>query len=139
MTGSTAKPTGNTRLSSLRMHYMKMSYSTLVAISLLLLHAVVFSQQAPKKPHSAVNNYASVQSILMPYNRLIHSAGVVVTYGDSSLENHALDLCLLPNKKSLVVLDRYGIAILNARTKKITYRWNYGKQNELKDLVSSYS
>ncbi len=36
---------------------------------------------------------------IMPYNRLIKSAGKVITYGDLSLENHTLDVRVLPNKK----------------------------------------
>jgi hypothetical protein len=31
---------------------------------------------------------------LMPFNRMVASAGAVVTFGDPKLENHALDLAV---------------------------------------------
>ncbi|MCW3117490.1 MAG: phosphoesterase, partial [Chitinophagaceae bacterium] len=79
------------------------------------------------------------QFSVMPYNRLIKSAGKVLMYGDPSLENHALDLCPLPGKKFIAVEDRYGIAIVNAQTNQIIERWVYTKENDWKDLMSTYS
>jgi YVTN family beta-propeller protein len=76
---------------------------------------------------------------IMPYNRLIQSAGKVITYGDSSLENHALDLSILPDNKNLVIEDRYGIAIVNINTKKIVSRWSFIHDRAWQNLVSSYS
>ncbi|WP_018615459.1 bifunctional YncE family protein/alkaline phosphatase family protein [Segetibacter koreensis] len=75
----------------------------------------------------------------MPYNRLLQSAGKVVTYGDPDLENHALDVTVLPDRKNVVVEDRYGIAILDIKTKKITNRWSFSGNAEYKDLMSTYS
>jgi DNA-binding beta-propeller fold protein YncE len=76
---------------------------------------------------------------VMPYNRLIHSAGKVITYGDSSLENHALDLCKLPDQKTLAIEDRYGIAIVDSKTNSIVARWSYNKEKEVRGLMSTYS
>jgi len=76
---------------------------------------------------------------VMPYNRLIRSAGRVITYGDSSLENHALDLCVLPDKKNIVIEDRYGIAVVDTRSNNIISRWTYLKEKEFKSLMSTYS
>ena len=76
---------------------------------------------------------------VLPYNRLIRSAGTVVTYGDVSLENHALDLCILPGNKEIAVEDRYGIAVFNLSTKKMQSRWSYRHSKEWSYLVSTFS
>jgi len=75
---------------------------------------------------------------VMPYNRLIRSAGQVITYGDRSLENHALDLCLLPDQ-NIVIEDRYGIAVVDCRSNNIISRWNYAKEKEFRTFMSTYS
>ncbi len=80
------------------------------------------------------NNYT-----VMPFNRLIRSAGQVITYGDSSLENHALDVCLLPDKKNIVIEDRYGIAVVDTRSNNIISRWSYIKEKEFRAFMSTYS
>ncbi|MEJ7678267.1 MAG: hypothetical protein WKG06_10485 [Segetibacter sp.] len=57
-------------------------------------------------PRTTINNHVSkipVQFIEMPFNRLIQSAGKVVTYGNPELENHTLDLTVLPDKKTLLL------------------------------------
>ena len=61
----------------------------------------------------------------MPFNRLVQSAGTVVTYGDPRLENHALDFTVLPGEKEMAVEDRYGIAVLDLATRQIKQRWTY--------------
>ncbi len=76
---------------------------------------------------------------LMPYNRLIESAGKVVTYGNKELENHALDLTVLPDNKSIAIEDRYGIAILDAATQKIICQWSFTYDTLYKNLMSTYS
>ncbi len=83
--------------------------------------------------------YLKGQFIEMPYNRMIQSAGKVVTYGNREQENHALDLTVLPDKKNIVVEDRYGISILNVNTKKIISRWSFSDDTAFKDLMSTYS
>jgi hypothetical protein len=75
----------------------------------------------------------------MPYNRLIQSAGKVVTYGNPELENHSLDLTVLPDKKNIVVEDRYGIAVLNLKSDKIITRWSFSDSTVYKGLMSTYS
>ncbi|MEP7109682.1 MAG: alkaline phosphatase family protein [Ferruginibacter sp.] len=77
--------------------------------------------------------------IIMPYNRLVKSAGKVITYGDPQLENHALDLCVLPGKKSIAIEDRYGIAIVNIKTNLIIARWSFNQEKEWVGFMSTYS
>ncbi|ULQ53786.1 alkaline phosphatase family protein [Flavihumibacter fluvii] len=76
---------------------------------------------------------------LMPYNRIIRSAGSVIRFGDPNLENHALDVAALPGGKHVVVEDRYGIFILDLAQKKIFQRWSYSDQPGYQSYISTYS
>lgn len=48
---------------------------------------------------------------MLPYNRIIQSAGTVIRYGKPSLENHALDVASLTNNKLVVIQERYGFLL----------------------------
>ena len=80
---------------------------------------------------------------LMPFNRLVQSAGKVVTFGDPRLENHALDLAVLPGGKQVAVEDRYGIAVLDVETGSIKpmgqQRWSFEDDSAYRGLMSTYS
>jgi YVTN family beta-propeller protein len=76
---------------------------------------------------------------LMPFNRLIQSAGKVVSYGDPQLENHALDFAVLPDSTHIVVEDRYGIAVLDIQTQQIIHRWSFSADPSTRNLMSTYS
>lgn len=76
---------------------------------------------------------------LLPYNRIIRSAGKVTRFGDPLLENHALDIVSLPDDESVVIEDRYGIATINILTGKIKERFTYTDRPEYKNLISTYS
>jgi DNA-binding beta-propeller fold protein YncE len=78
---------------------------------------------------------------LMPFNRLIRSAGKVVTFGDPKVENHALDFSVLPDGRHVAVEDRYGIAVVDAGTREIVHRWTYrdDPSSQVKGLMSTYS
>jgi len=77
---------------------------------------------------------------LMPFNRLIQSAGTVMTFGDPLLENHALDLAIMPDSLHIAIEDRYGIAVLDIRHQLIQ-RWTFQKETDplMKGLMSTYS
>lgn len=77
--------------------------------------------------------------VMMPHNRIINPAGSVISYGSPDLENHSLDLQLLPNTNLLVIEDRYGIAIINSETHKVVDRWSYVNNSAYKDFMSTYS
>lgn len=83
--------------------------------------------------------YLKGQYMEMPYNRLIQSAGKVLTYGHPDLENHTLDLATMPGKKNIVVEDRFGIAILDTKTEKIITRWSFSDSAAFRDMMSTYS
>jgi YVTN family beta-propeller protein len=90
-------------------------------------------------PFSKIQLHDS-STTMMPYNRIIKSAGKVVRYGDATLENHALDIAVLSEKDNdVVVEDRYGIAVINTLTGDIKDRFSYNKTTDLKNLISTYS
>src|SRR5450755_3625333 len=108
---------------------------------IIVLRGIAFSQKVLTNKllfeDSTLQNTGRFK--IMPYNRLIKSAGKVITYGDSTLENHALDVCVLPDKKNIVIQDRYGIAILNINTNKIVARWSFIHDRDWQNLISTYS
>jgi YVTN family beta-propeller protein len=78
-------------------------------------------------------------SPMMPYNRMIRSAGKVVRFGDPSVENHALDITSIPGTALFAVEDRYGLLVMNL-TGEILDRYVFSKENgEWKNAVSTYS
>ncbi len=112
----------------------------LLPISLLLL--ITLSVSAQKKRHRHDTDKRTLADSLptvMPYNRLIGGAGTAVFFGDPKLENHALDLCLLPGGAQVAIEDRYGMAILDRATQKITYRWSFRDNSETRSMMSAFS
>lgn len=75
----------------------------------------------------------------MPYNRWIGSAGTVVRFGDSSNENHALDLCTLPGNRFLAIEHRFGIVIMDPLSHQIIAGWQYKMDRSLRGMMSTYS
>jgi YVTN family beta-propeller protein len=112
-----------------------------IITAILLLPGIVFSQKVinRKLPFEDNRLPGTKGFTVMPYNRLIKSAGKVITYGDPSMENHALDVCVLPDKKSIAIEDRYGIAVLNTKTNSIVARWTFSKVKQWENLMSTYS
>jgi YVTN family beta-propeller protein len=78
---------------------------------------------------------------VMPFNRLIRSAGKVVTFGDPKQENHALDFSVMPDGRHVAVEDRYGVAVVDAGAREIINRWTYrdGASAQVSGLMSTYS
>ncbi len=83
------------------------------------------------------NQQAGIQSL--PYNRFIHSAGDVIRYGKPELENHALDVALLPGTDFAVIEDRYGISTVDIKKKIIKNSWTYSAIPAYSRLMSTYS
>src|SRR6476660_8683650 len=76
-------------------------------------------------------------SILLPYNRFIDPAGTVIRFGKVTLENHSLDLALLPAENQMVVEDRYGLAFIDYKTKKLLFHLDYA--DSYKGFMSTFS
>src|SRR5215218_5096151 len=66
-----------------------------------------------KSPYDDTTLAIDNSTILLPYNRFIDPAGTVLRFGKVSLENHSLDLALLPASNQMVVEDRYGLAFID--------------------------
>lgn len=113
----------------------------LFSIALLLLLSLSVSAQKSKayRHKTDKKTLADSMPMAMPYNRLLDAAGTSIVYGDAKLENHTLDLTPLPGKKQVVIEDRYGIAILDRTTRKITYRWSLSDAPATKSMMSTFS
>ena len=77
--------------------------------------------------------------VLMPYNRVISPAGKVVAYGNPGVENHSLDVQLIPQTDLLAIEDRYGIALLETSRRAVVARWAYADDARYKGWMSTYS
>ncbi|MBO0932430.1 bifunctional YncE family protein/alkaline phosphatase family protein [Fibrella aquatilis] len=116
--------------------------SLLVVLSLPLLAQKKTPRSARLNPyrHAADSRtLADTLPLMMPYNRLINAAGAALTFGDSRLENHALDVAAMPGTQLVVVEDRYGVAVLDRATQKITYRWSLRDNAATKGMMSTFS
>ena len=85
-----------------------------VVFSLLLVLYAGFSLEKVDPPEE--------DGIEMPYNKVLKPAGEMIFFGDSALENHALDVVLSPDGKYVAVEGRYSIVILDAAEDTIVYR-----------------
>ena len=115
-------------------------------LTLLITANILFSSILPaqktsfsKLPFEGSSLQSNPAYTVMPYNRMIKSAGKVITYGDPRLENHALDVCVLPGKKSIVIEDRYGIAVADIKTQSVMARWGFTENREWSKSMSTYS
>ena len=61
-------------------------------------------------------------TLTMPYNKILKPAGRQIFFGDSALENHALDVALSPDGKTLAVESRYSVVFVRTADNKILYR-----------------
>ncbi|MCW3091637.1 MAG: Phosphoesterase family protein [Ferruginibacter sp.] len=76
---------------------------------------------------------------LMPFNRIIHSAGEVIRFGNPEQENHALDVAVLSNDGKVVIEDRYGITAIDIITKKVIDSWTFADSVQYARYMSTYS
>ena len=76
---------------------------------------------------------------IMPYNRIVKSAGQEWVFGDPNFENHSLDCKLLSDHKTLVVEDRYGIILYNKDTQRVLARFTYSDDPKGKYFTSTFS
>lgn len=109
-----------------------------ICLTILSLPVLLYSQKTVQNKSESLPAQTA-QPVLMPYNRLIRSAGKVVLFGDSSLENHALDVALLPGNQHIAIEDRYGIAILDVKSSALIERWTFQNNGKWSGLMSSFS
>ncbi len=115
----------------------------LIISLLLFFFTAAFAQKRHRKPVpkpvADTRTLADSMPALMPYNRLIDAAGTALSFGDPKLENHALDLAAIPGTSLIVIEDRYGIAVLDRATQRITYRWSLRDNADTKAMMSTFS
>lgn len=100
------------------------------------------SSLAPANQHSPYDDstlHRTALPVLMPYNRIISPAGHTIVYGDPGVENHSLDVRLVPGTPLLAVEDRYGIALLDTLSRRPVARWAYADDARYAGFMSTYS
>jgi Phosphoesterase family len=75
----------------------------------------------------------------LPYNRFVQSAGKEIFFGDRRLENHSLDLVILPGLPLAAVEHRYGVAIFDINRKSLINNYSLFGSNGDFSLMSTYS
>ena len=87
----------------------------------------------------SLNQVTNSRQTLMPYNRVIQPAGMQIYFGDKSLENHALDVALSPDRKWLAVEERYSIVFISTLDKEIRYVLDLDILADLQGGMNTYS
>ena len=114
---------------------------SLILGTLLLPVQETFAQRkdSQKLPFENKNLDPTNKYAVLPYNRLVKSAGEVISFGDPDLENHAMDLALIPGEGNVVVEHRTGIVVLKEGSGAILSSWEYDSIPQYAGLSSTYS
>jgi YVTN family beta-propeller protein len=109
---------------ALTLHVKTSAMKKFTFLILPLFAILLFSCQSKTNNNKTVSTVSgSANSVLsMPYNKLLTPAGTQLFFGDSALENHALDVALSPNGKTLAVEGRYSVVFVQTANNKILYR-----------------
>lgn len=128
---------------------MKKNTLLILVVSTIVVLNFLSCKSTKKDTYTAVNQsslryddttlFAENSPYLMPYNRIIDGAGKSVNFGNPDLENHSLDLVMIPNSALVVVEDRYGVAVFDSKTHVLVNRWSYDKVPQYKSNMSSFS
>ena len=70
---------------------------------------------------------SSTKEMLSPYNQILDPAGILISYGTSDKEQHALDCALSPDGKILAVEGRFNLVLIDAKTNRVIKTINLGK------------
>ena len=103
---------------------------------LLLVIAGLWLSACQNNTHQSQKAGIAVKptTVTMPYNKILKPAGKLLFFGDTALENHALDLALSPNGKTVAVEGRYSVVFIRTKDNEIIYRLvlrNYDKGNAM--------
>ncbi len=108
--------------------------SFFLLLSLVIVLIVDCQSGGNRRSKTAVQSGTSGMGIAMPYNKVLTPAGTQLFFGDSALENHALDVALSPDNKTLAIEGRYSVVFVNTADNKIVYRLivrRYDKSNAM--------
>ena len=75
----------------------------------------------------------------LPFDRIIQPAGKQILFGDSLLENHALDGSLSFDGKWLAIEERYSIVIISTSENKVVFTLRIKDSKDLFDAMNTYS
>ncbi len=82
---------------------------------------LLFSAIAGAQVTTETEVATGLDRVQLPYNRLVHSAGVQIFFGDDGLENHAMDVALSPDKRWTAVMERTSIVFIDSRTDDVRF------------------
>jgi len=114
---------------------MKRIHIVLLVIAGLWLSACQNNLQKNNTAGVTVKN----SPLSMPYNKLLTPAGTQIFFGDSALENHALDVALSPDGKTLAVEGRYRVVFVRTADNKVLYDLLMRKYLKGRNAMSTYS
>ena len=97
--------------------------------------AAFLSYKVPTDDSTLLGNSPYV----MPYNRILEPAGESIIFGNPTYENHSLDAIIMPDKKTVLVEDRFGIAFFDGSTHQLIHRWTYAKDSRYKSSMNTFS
>ena len=75
----------------------------------------------------------------LPWNRLLQPAGKQIIFGNTNLENHALDAALSPDGKWLAVEERYSVVFIDTGNDSSVFSLPISSEKTLKGVMSTYS
>jgi YVTN family beta-propeller protein len=107
----------------------KILFSALLSLAALLCQAQSQTIQDPANSHQ----------VLMPYDRIVQSAGMQIYFGDRSLENHSLDAAVSPDSRWIAVEERFSIVFINTADKKVAFVLNNDAYGDLQGGMNTYS
>lgn len=77
--------------------------------------------------------------IALPYDRIIEPAGQQIYFGDTMLENHALDGCLSSDGKWLAIEERYSVVLISTTDNKVKFTLKLSASGTLTKAMNTYS
>ncbi len=111
-------------------------------IILFIVFAIILSVASCSNSQKKENTTDLIQktdtALTMPYNKILKPSGKQIIFGDPGLENHALDVALSPDGKTLAVEGRYRVVFVNTSNNKILDTLKISKSHKSKDM-NTYS
>ncbi len=92
-----------------------------IALIFILLISFVAPDSLKSQTNKELINNKIEGSLKLTNDRNLFSEGTQVFFGDSLLENHAMDAVLSPDGKWLAVEERYSLVIIDTKQKKVIY------------------
>jgi YVTN family beta-propeller protein len=108
-------------------------------VKFLILTLIVFTTLETHAQSPEDLNHSNSDRILLPYNRMIQPAGKQVFFGNTALENHALDATLSPDSRWLAVEERYSVVFISTDDNRVKSTFYLIDDPILKEGMNTYS